>query len=673
MSAAPSQPTPAVRSVDEHSASLPRQRAVLLLRVESTGSAGEAELAAARASALEASLPEGWAVFSAIHRGEPNIATALESIEDAGFEDLVVVCDHPYFSRHTTRMALRELYRLLSHLRTPLNVTIRADWYDDIAFVNAQAALLAKHAADHGLSPADTYLSFWARRPTGGPGDCSDPYYAQVRRSAELVAERLGWPPRMVSLRFLENDVTAERLTFRKVTGRAILACPLFALLEREQLVTAVCGSSDPTLSVPRDAIYVCAPLPGEEAFVGALRDIVLRGSRPAPHVGHSAAPLLTPERHARVESCPCQDLFMVGVSLASPMESMRLSTRASDPSAFAAVKQPRLVRRRLLERVRDRSELAEAFVWDTCQRIEFYGWTEEGIDGPSTDRLMEDIRCELFGNERDGLYVEHLVGRDALHHLLRATCGLESRLPGDMDVAEQLRTACRIAQCVGAAGARAQALTEWAVEAAEAARKETRWGRFSAGYCAAALSGVFSDRADIVTRGRHVIVGGSTTSRSVLRALSERFHVPQDQLTVVYRDHHGQMKLLRKAVGSGTRLRVHSYTEPVVLRAVADADFVFFGVDQVEQIMDMRALAELRDFAARPLTLVDFNSFGSIRENSAITGVTLLDSTRLDGAVAAHAAVTVSAPGFAAAVESAEAWIAERAGVPDSVPQPAR
>jgi Ferrochelatase len=255
MSAAPSQPTPAAPSDEEHSASLHRQRAVLLLRVESGVSAVEAEAAAAHASALEASLPEGWAVFSAIHHGEPNVATALESIEDAGCEDLVVVCDHPYFSRHTTRTALSDLYRMLSHLRTPLNVTVRAEWYDDIAFVNAQAALLAKHAADHGLSPADTYLSFWARRPMGSPGDGSDPYYAQVRRSAELVAERLGWPTRMVSLRFLENDATAERLTFRKVTGRAVLACPLSALLEREQLVRAVCGSSDPTLSVPRDSI----------------------------------------------------------------------------------------------------------------------------------------------------------------------------------------------------------------------------------------------------------------------------------------------------------------------------------------------------------------------------------------------------------------------------------
>jgi glutamyl-tRNA reductase len=157
----------------------------------------------------------------------------------------------------------------------------------------------------------------------------------------------------------------------------------------------------------------------------------------------------------------------------------------------------------------------------------------------------------------------------------------------------------------------------------------------------------------------RHVVIGGSTTSRSVLSALIEQYRVPPKQVTAVYRDHHGQMKQMRAALGNGKRLRVHSYLDERVLRAIADADVVFFGIDQTEPVIEASALVESRDLAARPLTVVDFNSFGSIDEDADLDGVRLWTAGQLDQAVAAHVAITTTRTGFARAAEQAEARIA--------------
>jgi hypothetical protein len=116
-------------------------------------------------------------------------------------------------------------------------------------------------------------------------------------------------------------------------------------------------------------------------------------------------------------------------------------------------------------------------------------------------------------------------------------------------------------------------------------------------------------------------------------------------------------MKQLRSAVGGGLRLRVHAYHDERVLRAVSDADVVYFGIDQPEAVLDPGVLEGLRDFRARPLTLVDFNSFGSLAAPPP-EGVRIWPARELDDAVAAHAAITATRAGFAAAVREAEAWI---------------
>jgi glutamyl-tRNA reductase len=353
------------------------------------------------------------------------------------------------------------------------------------------------------------------------------------------------------------------------------------------------------------------------------------------------------------------RSLMMIGASLANSIEHTRVPTLTySDQDAFGIVKKSRKGLFDFLAWVKEQTPTEESFVWDTCQRIEYYGWLKQPEDIAGREWTIAQIRQRLFGSEPDGLAVNILFGAQAWHHLMRTAAGLNSALPGDTDVTAQLQTACRIAERTATAGPRANRLVEEAVEIAQRVQAETTWGRFCTGYCFAALSRLHEVGGARFNECRHVVIGGSTTSRSVVETLSDHFQVPHRQMTLVYRCNHGQMKLLRSAIGNGKRLRVNSYAERGVIKAIADADFVFFGIDHPEPVLDATELLGLRDYGERPLQIVDFNSFGSLSDFDTRDGLSIWSAADLDRAVAAYAEILGAREQFLRAVVEAEEWI---------------
>jgi glutamyl-tRNA reductase len=192
--------------------------------------------------------------------------------------------------------------------------------------------------------------------------------------------------------------------------------------------------------------------------------------------------------------------------------------------------------------------------------------------------------------------------------------------------------------------------------------RCETDWGHFAPDHCFAALARIVPsldlDKASCHT----VVIGGSTTSAALLRTLTERFDVPSSRLTLLYRGHKhgGQVKLLRKAIRNGRRIRVQSYSEPRVTRILAGADVVFFGIDHREPVLHAEQLRGCRDFPTRPLTIIDFNSFGSTSGLETLEGVSLVPAELLEAEAEAFADRMCATPHFAKAVEAAEQFIQE-------------
>ncbi len=93
---------------------------------------------------------------------------------------------------------------------------------------------------------------------------------------------------------------------------------------------------------------------------------------------------------------------------------------------------------------------------------------------------------------------------------------------------------------------------------------------------------------------------------------------------------------------------------------AIADADVVVFGVDRNEPVLNVEQIREGRDWAARPLTIFDFNMYGSTTGMEAAEGVTLHDAQRLEKEVASFADQMCATDRFSQAVDAAETWIIE-------------
>ncbi len=628
-----------------------------------------------QASALASVLPEGWRVFVGMRNGHPRIADALADIEAAGIEELVIVPMYPQFSRTTSGTVIREVYRALKHVGGHLNVAVRTTWYDDAAYVSAQARLLAEYASRHGLTPADTHLVFSAHGLPVSYIERGDPYARQVDRSVKLVAQRLGWPADRVRLAFqsrlgpaqwLKPDVPDVLNELAAAGHKRVMICPISFSVDCLETLEEIDIRYRAEFEAAGGQMYLCPALNDYGPFIGALKNLVLRGPQPVTSWGTDMTPLVAPQPQTAAADSDLRSLVMMGVSLANrlgPGRGPRLEY--SQPQALASVKIPHDEVLSVLRGVREQGLAREALIWNTCHRFEFYGW----LDGSSERNcVVARLRRRLFASAPDGLEINVLFGDEAWHHLMRTAAGLNSGLPGDADVVEQLQTAHRVAEGAGTAGQRSKCLVDEAVALAHVLREETEWGRQSPGYCLASLARLRDAAGHDLAALRHLVIGGSTTSCSVLHTLRERFDVGERQLALAYRSHKGgQVKLLRKAVGSGQRLRVQSYTDNTVLKALADADVVYFGIDSQEPVVSAEEVRGLRDFAQRPLTVIDFNTFGSAAGLESIEGVTVWNAARLEQEVGAYAEAMCAQEQFGAAVDQAERWIDAR--TPEPVP----
>ncbi len=642
---------------------VPCRKGALLINLGTASDDRQSSLAmtlSGQAEALTRLLPEGWCVLTAIHTGQPDIGSVVSQIVADGIEELTVVPMHPHFSQATTGAIMQELYSVLRGAGQNLNLTTRTTWFDELGYVSAQARMLAEFAISRRLNPGDAHILFAAHSATLPNSKADATYSSQVRRSAELVADRLGWPQSRVSLSFanrpdsalrLRPDASGDIARLLQAGKRKVILCHLTFPVNCWDLTSDTYGLVD--------EVHVCPALNAYGPFIAALKSIVLRGPRSVVPSQTAPRPMLQVVSEPETMEDEPKSIVMIGASLANGISHTRGPRLShSDPDAFAAVKKSRKELFEFLDWVKQQTPTEEGFVWDTCQRIEYYGWLANPDDVAGREWTIAQIRHRLYGNEPDGLAVNILFGAEAWHHLMRTAVGLNSALPGDTDVVAQLQTACRIAERTATAGPRANRLVEEAVEVAQRVRAETTWGRFSTGYCFAALSRLHEVGTAKFAECRHVIIGGSTTSRSVVATLSDHFQVPHRQMTLVYRCNHGQMKLLRSAIGNGKRLRVNSYSERGVIRAIAEADFVFFGIDRPEPVLDATELHGLRDYGERPLRVVDFNSFGSLSNHAPMDGLSIWSAADLDRAVAAHAEIMRARGQFARAVEEAEEWI---------------
>jgi ferrochelatase len=628
-----------------------------------------------QAAALAQQLPDDWDVFLGMRYGAPSIADALAEIARREITELVVVPLYPQFSRTTTGTVVNEVYRVLKRDALHINVNARTTWHDDAGYLNAQARLIADFAHQRQLAPDSALLLFSAHGLPVSYIERGDPYERQLTQSVRLIAERLGWPSerydlayqsRMGPQEWLTPSLTDRLQTLAEAGERQVLVCPISFAADCLETLEEIHLRAAEQFDAAGGTLHVCPALNADPRFIDSMRQLVLRGPRPVVTWSRGHEPLLRPQNSASAADPSLDRLVMIGVSMENRVGSGRGPDLAySDADGLACAKKSHADVESFLSSLRTDANVREAFVWNTCYRFECYVWLESS-GRASSECAVAAVRRALFAQEGPGVRVNVLFGRNAWHHLARTIAGLNSGLPGDKDIVAQFRTAFQAAERAQTAGPRAEALVQQAIALAEEVRQETDWGRLDPGYCHAALAQVQAQLPRRLANLRHVVVGGSTTSRSVLDALYTHFDVKEPNVTLVYRTHQGgQMKLLRKAVGRGRRLRVQAYTEPSVQAAIADADVVYFGIDRAEPVLDADAVRALRDLTARPLHIVDFNTAGSTTGLESTPGVRIWTAPQLDIEVAAFADALCGGEEFPRIVSEAEAWIEQRVPAP--------
>ncbi len=627
-----------------------------------------------QATTLKAMLPPDWQVFYAMRYGQPSIAQTLKEIEAAGIEELVVIPMYPQFSGSTTGTAVRELYSCLKKGGHHFSVTVRNSWYNDGGYIHAQASLIHEYTRRHGLTPENSVLVFSAHGLPTSYVERGDPYPAHTQKTIELTLERLGWPAdrtavgyqsRIGPVKWLEPNVDTLLEELAESGEKRLLVCPISFTVDCLETLEEIDVRYRALVEARGSDMFLCPALNAYEPFVTAVKELVLRGPRPITSWGEKVEPLLVQKSEKKIVHRETDALLMIGTSKANAIGSgMGPRLVSSSEEGLCRVKKSQCDAVPLLKSTCDDTGVTGGFLFNTCYRFEFYGWLPDDADDVQRESVIAQVKSRLFDvDESDDVEVNVLVGTEAWHHLMRTAGGLNSGLPGDTDILEQLQTAHRVSERAGTAGRRTKRLVADALSAEQQLRGETAWGEFDPGYCYAAMARLVEAAGLSLADSRCAVFGGSTTSRSVLTTLAGRFEVPSRTITLVYRGHgSGQMKLLRKAIGNGKRVRVGAYGERAAVEVVQGADVVVFGIDHNEPVLDVEQIRDCRDFTEKPLLIIDFNTFGSTSGMETLEGVTVWDAATLDAAVVAYGDEMCDQEDFTTAVAEAEEWIVANA-----------
>jgi len=170
------------------------------------------------------------------------------------------------------------------------------------------------------------------------------------------------------------------------------------------------------------------------------------------------------------------------------------------------------------LLRLSELDGVEEAVLLSTCNRTEFYITTS----GEGQQRLRDWLHehRELDGGFADSLFT--LKDNDALRHLFRVACGLDSMVLGEPQILGQLKDAYREAQRAGTVGSTLGRLFQHTFAVAKKVRTDTEIGAspVSVAYAAVSLAQQFFSS---FSRHTALLVGAGVTIELVAKHLNSK------------------------------------------------------------------------------------------------------------------------------------------------------
>ncbi|WP_332814621.1 ferrochelatase [Ramlibacter sp.] len=240
----------------------------------------------------QARLLQGWLgeaghrvkVRYAMRYGRPSIGAQLDALKAEGAGRIVVLCAYPQYSGTTTASVLDAVGDWAAGARLVPELRFVTRFGDDSGYIDALAARINGYWREHG-KPTHFVMSFH-----GVPERAvrlGDPYEAECRQTAKLLAGRLGLAPAAYTVSFQSRFGRARwlepyteptlRALGRKGVERVDVACPGFVADCLETLEEIAQEGRHAFLGSGGKAFHYIPCLNAEPAWIRALGELTTR------------------------------------------------------------------------------------------------------------------------------------------------------------------------------------------------------------------------------------------------------------------------------------------------------------------------------------------------------------------------------------------------------------
>jgi len=260
----------------------------------------------------QARLLHGWlgerghrvAVRAAMRYGSPSIAAQLDALKAEGASRILVLPAYPQYSGTTTASIVDAVGAWCRRQRSLPELRFVNRYHDHPGYIQALAARIGRHWLAHGR-PEHLVMSFH-----GVPQrtlQLGDPYHCECRKTARLLAGRLGLLPEHCSVTFQSRFGKAKwlepftepsvRALARRGVGRVDVVCPGFTGDCLETLEEIGMEVRDAFLAAGGKEFHHIPCLNDEPAWIAALGAIAEQHLAGWPTQEAPAAPALAASR----------------------------------------------------------------------------------------------------------------------------------------------------------------------------------------------------------------------------------------------------------------------------------------------------------------------------------------------------------------------------------------
>ena len=242
--------------------------------------------------------------------------------------------------------------------------------------------------------------------------------------------------------------------------------------------------------------------------------------------------------------------------------------------------------------RMRRQHMLSESVILWTCNRVEVYGVSDEGL--PNPEALM---RCLVDTSLPRGSQLYCHQGAAAVRHLFSVSSGMDSMVLGETEITGQVKNAYETAHQAGFTGKRLNKLFQKAFETAKEIRATTAIGSGNASVGSVAVQHAQKIFGASLKQRNVMVIGAGNMAEKCLRHLAKQ---GVESITIVNRSVDKAESLV--SVFGGTAMPFGR-----CLSAMMDMDIVIVSTGCPEIIIDRSDVESVMSRRVdRPLVIID-------------------------------------------------------------------